>query len=38
MDGVVKIVFVRSKENKSDIFTKNTDGETHEKHTKDYLG
>ena len=42
-DGFVKIVFVRSKENAADIFTKNVSGEIYDYHSstmvinKDYL-
>lgn len=32
-DGVVKVVFVRSENNDADIFTKNLNGETFEKHS-----
>jgi len=32
-DGFVKIVFVRTKENTSDVFTKNTSGDTHDRHS-----
>jgi hypothetical protein len=32
-DGVVKIIFVKSEENDADIFTKNTTGIIHEKHS-----
>jgi hypothetical protein len=31
-DGIVKIVFVRSKNNDADIFTKNLTGEGYERH------
>jgi hypothetical protein len=31
-DGIVKVVFVRSEDNDADIFTKNLNGETFEKH------
>jgi hypothetical protein len=33
----VKIVFVRSEENKSDMFTKNINSELYEKHKNDYI-
>ena len=33
-DGVVKIKFVRSKENDVDLFTKNVHGELYDKHSK----
>ena len=36
-DGTVKIVFVRSKDNLADGFTKNVDGETFETHTGKYM-
>ena len=32
-DGIVKVVFVRSEDNDADIFTKNLNGETFEKHS-----
>ena len=32
-DGIVKIVFVRSEENDSDLFTKNLNGELYQKHS-----
>ena len=32
-DGVVKIVFVKSKENNADLFTKNLSGELHFMHS-----
>ena len=37
-DGLIKIEFVRSKENDSDIFTKNVNQETYERHVKNFLG
>ena len=37
-DDVVQIVFVKSKDNVADPFTKNTDGETHSHHTSGYMG
>jgi hypothetical protein len=37
-DGIVKIIFVRSKDNKSDIFTKNTNQEIYERHSREYSG
>ena len=33
-DGMVKIVFVKSAENKADLFTKNLSGGLFEKHTE----
>ena len=36
-DGTVKIVFVRFKDNKADVFTKNTDGNTYERHTDSFM-
>jgi hypothetical protein len=36
-DGFIKIEFVRSIENDSDLFTKNVNQELYEKHTKKYL-
>ncbi len=36
-DGVVKIIFVKSEENMADIFMKNFDGETFEKHTDEFM-
>ena len=32
-DGILKIIFVRSKDNEADIFTKNVTEELHKKHT-----
>ena len=32
-DGFIKIVFVRTQDNKADVFTKNVMGELHDKHT-----
>ena len=37
-DGLIKIEFVRSKENDSDIFTKNVNQETYERHVRKFLG
>ena len=37
-DGIIKIEFVRSKENDSDIFTKNVNQETYERHVRKFLG
>ena len=37
-DGVVKIVFVKSADNDSDILTKNLSAELHEKHSKKMVG
>jgi hypothetical protein len=36
-EGFLKIIFVKSKENKADIFTKNVNGETYEFHLESYL-
>jgi hypothetical protein len=36
-DGFIKIIFVRSEENDSDIFTKNLGNELHEKHGNKFL-
>jgi hypothetical protein len=37
IDGFIKIEFVRSIENDSDLFTKNVNQELYEKHTKKFL-
>jgi len=31
-DGFVKIIFVQTKENMLDVFTKNMSGDTHDRH------
>ena len=36
-DGIIKIGFVRSMENDSDIFTKNVTQEIYEKHVRNFL-
>jgi hypothetical protein len=36
-DGIIKIEFVRSSDNDSDIFTKNVNQEIYEKHVKNFL-
>jgi hypothetical protein len=36
-DGIIKIKFVRSMENDSDIFTKNVTQEIYEKHVQNFL-
>ena len=36
-DGTVKIIFVKSKENDADIFTKNLNGELHAKHSSKFV-
>jgi hypothetical protein len=36
-DGFVKIIFLRSNKNDSDIFTKNVNKETYEKHVVKFL-
>jgi len=37
-DGFIKIIFVRTKENRADIFTKNTNGPTYEHHSEEFVG
>ena len=37
-DGCIKIVFVRSEKNLSDMFTKNVTGEIYDSHSKSYVG
>jgi hypothetical protein len=37
-DGIIKIEFVKSNDNDSDIFTKNVYQETYERHVKKFLG
>jgi hypothetical protein len=37
-DGFIRIIFVRTTENKADIFTKNVTGELYDTHTKSFLG
>ena len=32
-DGIIKLVFIRTDDNEADIFTKNTSGETYDKHS-----
>lgn len=36
-EGIIELQFVKSNENKSDIYTKNVGGELFEKHTKEYM-
>ena len=36
-EGIVKVLFVKSKDNVEDIFTKNTDDDTHLKHTSEFM-
>lgn len=36
-EGFIKIIFVRSKENDADIFTKNVTGELYDKHMKKFI-
>ena len=36
-DGIIKIVFVKSEDNKADIFTKNITEELFEKHIREYM-
>jgi hypothetical protein len=37
-EGFIKIIFVGTKDNNADIYTKNTSGEIHDKHTKKLMG
>jgi hypothetical protein len=37
IDGVIKIIFINSKENKADIFTKNVTGDIYEEHVDDFI-
>ena len=37
-DGIIKIEFVKSNDNDSDIFTKNVNQDTYERHVKKFLG
>jgi hypothetical protein len=37
VDGFVKIVFVKTTENKSDMFTKNVSGEAYDVHIDNYI-
>ena len=37
MDGFVKFVFVKSADNKADVFTKNVSGEIYNKHKDDFI-
>ena len=37
-DGIIKVEFVKSNDNDSDIFTKNVNQETYEWHMKKFLG
>jgi len=36
-DGFVEIIFVGTKENRADIFTKNLNGELHDKHAMTFM-
>lgn len=36
-EGFIKIIFVKSAENKADMFTKNVTSETHDFHVKSYI-
>ena len=36
-DGFINIIFVKSEDNESDGFTKNTSGSIYERHTKEYM-
>jgi len=35
-DGFIKIIFVRTKDNRADIFTKNVVGDLFDKHTEEF--
>jgi hypothetical protein len=37
IDGVIKIIFVKSQNNKADIFTKNVSSETYEEHIDNFI-
>jgi hypothetical protein len=37
-EGFIKIIFVGTKDNNADIYTKNTSGEIHDEHTKKLMG
>jgi hypothetical protein len=37
VDGFVKIVFVKTTENKTDMFTKNMSGEAYDEHIDSYI-
>ena len=37
VDGTVEIIFVPSENNDADIFTKNVEKETHEKHSMKFM-
>jgi len=37
-DGFLKVIFVKSEDNKSDPLTKNVSGDIYEKHKEDYVG
>ena len=37
IDGVIKVMFVQSKKNKADLFTKNVTGEVFEEHVDDFI-
>jgi hypothetical protein len=37
LDGFLKMVFVKTEDNKSDLFTKNASGEMYEKHQDNYI-
>ena len=36
-DGIIKIVFVKSENNDSDILTKNTDKKTYQRHSEKFM-
>ena len=38
MDGFLRIIFVRTAENQADIFTKNVNGDLHDKHCEHLIG
>ena len=37
-DGFIQIIFVRTRDNDADIFTKNLSGELHERHASKMVG
>ena len=37
-DGFIQIIFVRTKDNDADIFTKNLSGELHDRHASKMVG
>jgi len=36
-DGFIRIIFVRTKKNRADIFTKNVSGPTHDEHSGEFV-